>query len=485
MKGVSEVIAIILILMITITIAGLAYMFMSTTMSDVTSSAGSTVDTTTSSMLTSFTIESMDIAKVYVRNTGQNALTSLSVYVNDEPATFNVTTPISAGAVGTITIYSFIPDGATVKIMSPSGFSTSKVSHPCSKAVACWDFDNDIGANILVNGDLETDIESNGVPDGWANDPGANGAYTTEYSRSSSHSVKIFNYSGDGAWHKSVSGIATGRQYMVSGWIKTNGVPLNDARGAKVMVGWKNSTGWVWSNWAASTILRGDNDWTWLTVSAPAPQTATEVVILFYGPAAGSAWADDLEISEIQNVYDSSNNGITGTINGSTFSEGKYGNALLFDGVNDYVNVGDIDSLDFGAGDFSVASWAYIKPFAVNTMIVSKSSSGWFSGYYLGIDNTSNTYYMRFGAGNGTENGIVNNYVNITAYMNGWHYFVGVKSGNTLKLFIDGRLTDTDSGFFGSVSTSNPCGIGARVSTSSMYFNGTIDEVRIYNRAIY
>ncbi len=55
MRGISEVIAIILILMITIAIAGLAYMFMSTTMSDVTASAGSTVDTTTSSMTTSFT----------------------------------------------------------------------------------------------------------------------------------------------------------------------------------------------------------------------------------------------------------------------------------------------------------------------------------------------------------------------------------------------------------------------------------------------
>ncbi len=145
MRGVSEVIAIILILMITISLAGLAYMFMSTTMSDVTSSAGSTVDTTTSSMLTSFTIESMDVAKLYVRNTGQNTLTSLSVYVNDEPATYNVTTPIAAGAVGTITIYSFIPDGATVKVTSPSGFSTSKVARPCEKAVGCWDFDEASG----------------------------------------------------------------------------------------------------------------------------------------------------------------------------------------------------------------------------------------------------------------------------------------------------------------------------------------------------
>ncbi len=169
MLGVSEVIAIILILMITISLAGLAYMFMSTTMSDVTSSAGSTVDATTSSMLTSFTIESLDVAKVYVRNTGQNAITSLSVYVNDVPAHINMTpTSISPEAVGTITIYDFIAEGDTIKITSPSGFSTSKrAPDPCSKAVGCWKFDETSGTSAydsssygndgtLTNGPLRT-----------------------------------------------------------------------------------------------------------------------------------------------------------------------------------------------------------------------------------------------------------------------------------------------------------------------------------------
>jgi len=117
-------------------------------MSDVTSSAGSTVDASTNSMLTSFTIESMDVAKVYIRNTGQNALTSLSIYVNDEPATYNVTTPIAAGSVGTVTIYSFIPDGAIVKVTSPNGFSASKVATPCSKAVGCWNLDEGTGTTV-------------------------------------------------------------------------------------------------------------------------------------------------------------------------------------------------------------------------------------------------------------------------------------------------------------------------------------------------
>jgi flagellin-like protein len=144
MHGVSEVIAIILILMITISLAGLAYMFMSTTMSDVTSSAGSTVDTTTSSMMTSFTIESIDFPKVYLRNSGQNPLSGISVYVNGVQAHFNVSpASIAAGQLGTITIFDFMGVNDVIKVTSSSGFSVSKTvsRDPCEKAVACWKFD--------------------------------------------------------------------------------------------------------------------------------------------------------------------------------------------------------------------------------------------------------------------------------------------------------------------------------------------------------
>jgi hypothetical protein len=98
-------------------------------------------------MLTSFTIESMDVAKVYIRNTGQNALTSLSVYVNDIQAHSNMTpTMVPAGQIGTITIYDFIAEGDTIKVASPSGFSTSKkASNLCDKTVGCWQFDENSG----------------------------------------------------------------------------------------------------------------------------------------------------------------------------------------------------------------------------------------------------------------------------------------------------------------------------------------------------
>jgi flagellin-like protein len=222
MHGVSEVIAIILILMITISLAGLAYMFMSTTMADVTSSAGSTVDTTTSSMLTTFTIESMDVAKVYVRNTGQNALTSLSVYVNNEPATYNVTTPIAAGAVGTITIYSFIPDGATVKVTSPNGFSTSKVAQPCERAVGCWKLDEGSGNKAYDYLGLSTATFGDGTcTPGTGNCPSwTTGKYGNAISLDGSNDFLI----GTSPWNFSSS-----VQGAYSFWFKVNNMPSVNA----------------------------------------------------------------------------------------------------------------------------------------------------------------------------------------------------------------------------------------------------------------
>ncbi len=104
MRGVSEVIAIILILMITISLAGLAYMFISTTLSDTTAVASSTVSSTSSAMMTFFVIESVSSDTVYIRNTGSNTLVGLAAYIDDMPA--NATYPISIepGTVGNITL---------------------------------------------------------------------------------------------------------------------------------------------------------------------------------------------------------------------------------------------------------------------------------------------------------------------------------------------------------------------------------------------
>ena len=169
MRGISSIIVVIMLLMISVAMAGLAYTFLSATMSSTTSSASSAVSSTISGMLTSFTVESVDVAKVYVRNTGQSDLTNLSVYVNDVPVHFNVTpSVIKAGQIGTVTIYDFLQANDNIKVTTASGFSVvQKAPDPCARAVGCWKFDESGGTTaydsspngnngVLTNGPVWT-----------------------------------------------------------------------------------------------------------------------------------------------------------------------------------------------------------------------------------------------------------------------------------------------------------------------------------------
>src|SRR5262245_56764286 len=74
---------------------------------------------------------------------------------------------------------------------------------------------------------------------------------------------------------------------------------------------------------------------------------------------------------------DASGHAITGTlVNGPTFGPGKNGNAVVLDGVNDYVNLGNPAALQF-TGSMTVSAWVYASAFPVDdAAIVSERASG-------------------------------------------------------------------------------------------------------------
>jgi hypothetical protein len=166
---------------------------------------------------------------------------------------------------------------------------------------------------------------------------------------------------------------------------------------------------------------------------------------------------------------DSSGNGNHGTIYGSaTWTTGKSGNALDFDGVDDYVDVGDIDLTDA----FTISAWINISSIDKN-MIVGKS----YSTYQFYAKPTGRIVFQRnsstpinFNAGIVTDT---------------W-YHVAVTFNTTYGtvLYLDGSVVDTDSDT--SITNENNVitKIGANSWTAHNFFNGTIDDVRIYNRVL-
>ena len=92
-KGVSAVIAIILILMITVALAAMAYVWFTSIFQEISEGAGQAAAGTTQAIGTSFVLEAASYTyvadgnatiKIAVRNTGTNTLSGIAVYLDSD-----------------------------------------------------------------------------------------------------------------------------------------------------------------------------------------------------------------------------------------------------------------------------------------------------------------------------------------------------------------------------------------------------------------
>ena len=192
-------------------------------------------------------------------------------------------------------------------------------------------------------------------------------------------------------------------------------------------------------------------------------------------------------------AYDSAGTNNGTLVNGPIWTTGQINGALSFDGVNDYVDVGDPPdgSLDFGAGDsFTIAAWikwnktVYDQRDATIVHKVRTDSGGYnHEGYSLKV--WMGTLFFGFGDIGGARTQIrgvtdVND--------NTWYHVVGVRDTATDKVYVyvDGGsdatpVTDTTTS---TLANSNRFGIGRTQDYYQTYFGGIIDDVRVYNRAL-
>ncbi|MCW1310070.1 MAG: DUF2341 domain-containing protein, partial [Candidatus Nanoarchaeia archaeon] len=185
-------------------------------------------------------------------------------------------------------------------------------------------------------------------------------------------------------------------------------------------------------------------------------------------------------------VFDSSGNSNNGTLyNGVTWTAGKFGSALNFDGVNDYVLVQDSETLRV-TDDFSFEAWIYPYSFGENVygrLLDQNSTEGYI--FYVKNDSGKNQS-LSVGFGNGTASSTYDS-LNESIYLNTWQHVIVTfnksLSSNQIKFFVNnvarGTATRTTSVYAG---TSNLY-IGNRAQLDRT-FNGTIDEVRIYNKSL-
>ncbi|MCF8422669.1 MAG: LamG domain-containing protein [Chitinophagaceae bacterium] len=174
-------------------------------------------------------------------------------------------------------------------------------------------------------------------------------------------------------------------------------------------------------------------------------------------------------------IYDLSGAGNTGTLaNGPIFS-GLNGGSLIFDGLEEYIDIPSISSI---SGDFTVALWFYSTAASENIykrLIDFNYETGFWLGRYANTDT--------WGGGIIEPNGPYGIYLPFTN--NQWHYLVSIRRGSTHILYGDGITSTVSNSVSTSILTSvNKLQIARQPGGANQYFAGRIAQVQLYNRAL-
>ncbi len=175
----------------------------------------------------------------------------------------------------------------------------------------------------------------------------------------------------------------------------------------------------------------------------------------------------------------STNQGTLYGVTSVSSSLGPY--AYRFDGINDYIDMGDVSKLDFDVSDsFSISAW--IITTADGVVVNKRRYPGTFEeGYGLWV-SSGKLYFNLEGVNNegvaimGTTT-ITNNY---------WRHIVAVRDVGEDKLYIyvDGNLdaTPVTDTIVSTLTGTEPFRLGKH--NMGGYFNNIIDEVGVWNRAL-
>jgi hypothetical protein len=196
------------------------------------------------------------------------------------------------------------------------------------------------------------------------------------------------------------------------------------------------------------------------------------------------------------NAKDETNNGHNGTVNGATPIADRFGktnSAYNFDG-NSFIQLANPN--DFKNNNFTYSAWVNIA--------VEPSSDSYLNAYsVLSIGNGQVMHFVNrpteglvwgFTTYNDENIGYdINPSSTAKTTLNTWHHFVISRSATQAKIYVDGVLIATATSTLPSTATyvsSNPAvvyqaTIGTRPDENNIqFFNGSIDDIYIYNRVI-
>jgi concanavalin A-like lectin/glucanase superfamily protein len=165
----------------------------------------------------------------------------------------------------------------------------------------------------------------------------------------------------------------------------------------------------------------------------------------------------------------------TGTVVKATWGSGKSGSALTFNGINASVNFDDV--LDMGTSDRSISLWFKTTQTGTDKCLLSKGYSATSNQHAIYLYNGKLNCLMNISS----NYRIVNS--GVTVNDGNWHHAtVTIQRNDKMKLYLDGEFKDeVDISADATIDVQNSYNFSLGRSYKKQYFEGSIDEVKIFS----
>lgn len=202
----------------------------------------------------------------------------------------------------------------------------------------------------------------------------------------------------------------------------------------------------------------------------------TKVLLHFEGSDGATTFTDD-NIGGSSHTWTAAGNAQIDT------AQFKFGTSSgLFDGTGDYITTPDHADYSLGSSDFTVDGWfnCVAAGGSFVAIVGHTGAAGTTADTSFWIDR-SNTNVITAGISDGSSFFTIFGTTQFTNALNtGWHHVAFVRTGNTLKLFIDGTQEGGNLSFSGTVNNSSgSLSVGRYGDQVGFGWNGWIDEFRL------
>jgi hypothetical protein len=186
-----------------------------------------------------------------------------------------------------------------------------------------------------------------------------------------------------------------------------------------------------------------------------------------------------LDESEGKDVADASGNSHTGRLIGGAKWQpdgGRLGGALELDGNGSFVDFGNNPAFNC-TDEVTIAAWVKVSEFdKVWQTIAAKGDTTW------RLSRNSSTNATLLAIGHPQDTCLIEGRVDVNDGQ--WHHIAGVYDGGRICLYVDGKLDLSQPASGKILANKHPVYIGENSEARGRYWNGLIDDVRLYNCAL-